>query len=76
MRRDRRVVLSTHLFRWRARRARAHYETLQDMTVFGHDQGANALHELGMTTRDDVLVERAGFERGKWLVVALNGRAV
>lgn len=65
--------LSTHLIRRTARQAQVHYETLQD---HADEQGPGgefaraAMAQLGIAKTSAIRVERAKYERGKWVVIA------
>lgn len=69
----RRHRLSTHLIRRTARDAQNHYETLQ-VEASGEgpssEYARKALAHLGIGLTDRIDVERAKYERGKWVVIA------
>jgi len=66
----RRVVLSTHVLRRQARKAKGHYERIQDAVVLSQNvRCTQELAHLHLGPTDDVRVERAVYERGKWVVI-------
>lgn len=69
----RRHRLSTHLIRRTARNAQAHYEQLQyEGTLEGAagEYARKVLASLGVSLDAAIKVERAKYERGKWVVIA------
>jgi hypothetical protein len=69
----RRHRLSTHLIRRTARNAQKHYEQLQyEATIEGvaGEYARRQLVDLGVGLDAVVKVEKAKYERGKWVVIA------